>query len=251
MLKQICRGSTGNHNDLGQGIRDDARWRAYRWSIDQTGRLAGGWIDDRGGRRCDRSNGVKSARSRRERFIVDADAAHEILGINRVSNGNRLKIRAECGEVAASVYQSVGNAEATQGVQRAIDGEALGDTPEIDPDLSVGKTHHVIGQQFDLVRVPRLSGAPWLVDRSRKPSKTLQDWRDGNVERTSRSGIQVDRRPEHLIRPTNDADGILRGELVEQGDVAVRLVKTHQPMDLRDSIERSIDARIQIGLARA
>src|SRR5712664_1342041 len=249
MLKQIWRGSTGNHNDLGQGIRDDARWRAYRCSIDQTGRLAGGWIDDRGGRRCNRSNRVKSARSRRERFIVDADATHELLGINRVSNGNRLEIRAECGEVAASVYQSVGNAEATQGVQRAIDREALGDTPEIDPDLSVGKTRHVIGQQFDLVRVPR--GAPWLVDHSRKPSKTLQDRRDGNVERTSRSEIQVDRRPEHLIRPTIDADGILRGELVKPGDVAVRLVKTHQPMDLRDSIERSIDARIQIGLARA
>jgi hypothetical protein len=151
----------------------------------------------------------QTGRGRRERFIVDADAAHEISGINRVSNGNRLKIRAECGEVAASVYQSVGNAEATQGVQRAIDGEALGDTPEIDPDLSIGKTHHVIGQQFDLVRVPRLSGAPWLVDRSRKPSKTLQDWRDGNVERTSRSGIQVDRRAVHLIAIIDD--GRLRG----------------------------------------
>src|SRR6266849_216689 len=184
MLKQIRRRSTGNHDDFGQGIRDDARWRAHRCSVDQTGRLAGGWIDDRGGRRCNRSNRVKSARGRRERFIVDADAAHEILGINRVSNRNRLAIRAECGEVAAGVYQSVGNAEATQGVQRAIDGEALGNTPEINPDLMAGKTHHVIGKQFDLVWLSRLSGAPWLVDSSRQPSKILQNWRDGNVECT-------------------------------------------------------------------
>ena len=110
---------------------------------------------------------------------------------------------------------------------------------------------HEADDSFYRVVKQRVNDELAAARRVAEPSKTLQDWRDGNVERTSRSGIQVDRRPEHLIRPTIDADGILRGELVEPGDIAVRLVKTHQPMDLRDSIECSIDARIQIRLARA
>jgi len=56
---------------------------------------------------------------------------------------------------------------------------------------------------------------------------------------------------EHLERPWVNAYGVRAGLAVEPADVAIRLVKAHQPMHLRNGIECGVDGAVRAGSAGA
>ena len=62
---------------------------------------------------------------------------------------NRLRLCSERGEIAAGVDQAARDTKSAQGIDRAIDREALGDPAEVDCDPGMAKANAVAREQLD------------------------------------------------------------------------------------------------------
>src|SRR5260370_29783167 len=63
--------------------------------------------------------------------------------------------------------------------------------------------------------------------------------------------MHLNRRFQNLERPGVNSDGPKPSFLVETAYITFRLVKTHQPVDSRDGLERRINGGIHFGSGRA
>ena len=99
-----------------------------------------------------------------------------------MSNMYHLWFRSEHREIAAGVYYAVRHVEAAQGLKRAIDRKALGNSSEINPDIGVSETDALSGEQFDRIEGSRFGGNCRLVAEARQQPHGLQGRRDGDIE---------------------------------------------------------------------
>jgi len=58
-------------------------------------------------------------------------------------------LRPHDGEVAAGVDHTVCHPVASQGIDRSIDGKALGDAPEVDPDARMMEANAMVRTELD------------------------------------------------------------------------------------------------------
>jgi hypothetical protein len=165
----------------------------------------------------------------------------------RGSRGSRRSI--EDAKIAACVDHAARNAELPEDLDRAIDRKTLGDPAEIDPDAGAVKANRIGGVQCDRAATACRKQGRRPIIAARQQSKPLERGSNRDVEHAVRSFVQLDRQSQNFECPRVDRNGSSRCLAIEAGNVAVRIVKAHQPVRLGYGCKRRLDRRLGVGPA--
>ena len=128
-----------------------------------------------------------------------------------------MSARAERGQIAARVDQSAAAAMRPQGLDRAIDGEALGDAAEIDAK----RRAHAGERGLDEIKI-------------RQPSRGA---RQARIEASVRGTVKPPAQLEHLKSPGVERYAAAGLAARETQEIAIRTGRMHQPFDGCDGLE--------------
>jgi hypothetical protein len=157
-----------------------------------------------------------------------------------------MRMRPERREVAAGIDDALRDAAPAKRLDRPIDGIALGDAADIDPD-PIAKADAAVGKPFDGIVAPPPDLRWRRIPRvARQQAEILQHRSDGDVEHAGGASAKVVRDVEHFQRPGMYDEGARKRRSVEATDIARLVVEAHEAMHGRHRCEGGIRGRFQL-----